>query len=105
MGIDTTQLDDLSLDEQRCLTEYFLHKECGYTYDADGFIGALTQAEKRRLWRGRGLWMEYCDPEHSCDGAHSQTSDEITGKARSAGKLSQDTVQKFEQYKRQKGMA
>lgn len=56
----------------RCLNDYFLHQECGYTFDKHGVIAALTPNEVQRLWKGMSLWQEEVENADEADaGSHS----------------------------------
>lgn len=54
------------------MSDYFLHSECGYTFDRHGTIAALTQAEERRLWKGLALWNEEVEDQGEAAGDASE---------------------------------
>ncbi|WP_394743305.1 hypothetical protein [Natronococcus roseus] len=41
--------------------DYFLHKECGYTYTDSGRLGELTRPEEEDLFRGYYLWKKHVE--------------------------------------------
>lgn len=51
-----------------------MHTKCGYTFDKDGTIAALTPQEERRLWRGLALWNK--EVENQGEGSGSRTDAE-----------------------------
>lgn len=85
-------LEGISRFDYRCLTEYFLHR-LGYSYDGQGNINAVTEAEKYRLWQGLSLWYEHVE---NYDRDHSPSG--MSGSARQAGKLDADTRRKWQRF-------
>lgn len=67
------------------MSDYFLHAECGYTFDQDGTIAALTRNEVRRLWKGLALWNEEVE-SHDESAGKTKTAAQERRKATAADK-------------------
>lgn len=56
-----SSIEALDRREKRDLADYFLHRFCGYTFDPEGRVGAVTRQEAQRLFDGHKLWNRHVE--------------------------------------------
>lgn len=87
--------------ERQAAVEFILHYECGYTYDKDGILGALTQEERNRLLTGRKIYFKHMDP-HRQSGPEDAKDPDGPGRKKIPGKMTQADAKAAEDFIAQK---